>query len=122
MFELLLAHLIGDFLLQNDYLASGKKTSSGICTVHVMFYLVPFMSLLSIGLLFLSLYQGLLFLSLVGLQHWLQDRWSVIPWFMRLARQHNFAKAPMAPWSVIVVDNTWHLLFIYVFYKLVILW
>lgn len=37
------AHLIGDYLIQNDWMAKGKKTSTGICLVHIATYLLPFL-------------------------------------------------------------------------------
>ena len=37
-----LAHLAGDYIFQTDFMASGKKTKSWICAVHVLFYLLPF--------------------------------------------------------------------------------
>lgn len=38
-----LAHLVGDFIFQNDWMAKGKKTSSLICLVHIITYLIPFL-------------------------------------------------------------------------------
>jgi hypothetical protein len=32
---------------------------------------------------------------------------------MRKIGQSDFAKPPLAPWSIIVVDNVWHLLTLY---------
>ncbi len=29
------AHLIGDYLLQNDWMAKGKKQKSWICAIHI---------------------------------------------------------------------------------------
>ena len=41
--ELLLAHFVGDFVLQNDAMAQRKKTSHYWCSVHVLTYLMPFL-------------------------------------------------------------------------------
>ena len=98
----LIAHLVGDYLLQNDWMAQGKKTSSWICTVHVSLYMLPFM------FLGLTWWQMLL----IGTQHYFQDRFNSVQWYMRLIGQKEFARPPMAPWSVIVVDNAFHLLWI----------
>lgn len=97
-----LAHLIGDFLLQNDWMAQGKKRSSWICLVHVLTYLIPF--------LFTSLVWWKL--ALIGLQHFVQDRWNFVSWLMKLKGSGKFAEPPCGPWSVIVTDNILHILFI----------
>lgn len=62
----LIAHLIGDYVFQNDWMARGKKESSWVGTVHVATYMIPF---LFIGL---SWWQ----LLLIAVQHWLP--WSFI--------------------------------------------
>ena len=40
--ELLLAHFVGDFVLQNDAMAQQKKKSNYWCFLHVVTYLMPF--------------------------------------------------------------------------------
>lgn len=37
-----LAHLSGDFLIQNEWMASRKKTNSFVAFVHVLAYLIPY--------------------------------------------------------------------------------
>ena len=34
LLDAIIGNLVGDYLLQNDYLALGKKKSSAICAVH----------------------------------------------------------------------------------------
>jgi hypothetical protein len=43
----------------------------------------------------------------------LQDRTQVVKWWMGLSwkSQTGFMQIPLAPWSLIVVDNVWHLWF-----------
>lgn len=96
------AHLIGDYLLQSDWMAKGKKVSSWICLAHVATYMIPF------------LFCGLVWwqLLLIGIQHFLQDRTAFIIWLMKIKGSAEFAKPPMAPWSIIVTDNIVHILFI----------
>ena len=74
------AFLVGDYLLQNDWMVKGKKKSSWICTVHVFFFMLPF--------LFLSL--SWLQLSLIAIQHWIQDRTNIIDWFLNFLRCLKF--------------------------------
>lgn len=95
-----LAHLIGDYLLQNDYLESGKKTSSSTCFVHVAAYMLPF------------LFCGFQWWQLVAIaiQHFIQDRTGFIVWFMKAKGSGEFATGPCSPWSIIVTDNIIHVL------------
>lgn len=41
-------HLIGDFVLQNDYIASNKGKNDYILIVHCLLYIVPFAFALSL--------------------------------------------------------------------------
>lgn len=95
------AHLIGDYLIQTDWMASGKKQSSWICLVHVLTYLIPF------------LFTGLAWwqIALIGLQHFVQDRTNLVVWLMQVKGSAVFAQPPFAPWSVILTDNILHILF-----------
>ncbi len=38
------AHLIGDYLLQNDWMAARKKENSLVCLIHIVTYMLPFMA------------------------------------------------------------------------------
>lgn len=102
MIHWIFAHLIGDYLIQNDWMAKGKKTSSWICTVHVATYMIPF------------LFCGLEWwqLAAIAAQHWIQDRTNFVVWMMNATGKGDFAKPPMAPWSIIVIDNIYHVLWI----------
>jgi hypothetical protein len=101
------AHLLGDFILQNDWMAANKKKSSLVCCVHVLIYLLPF--------LFIFNWWQLL---LIGLQHYFQDRTEFVVWFMKAKGSKNFTLPPMAPWSIILTDNILHILFIWIVSRL----
>jgi hypothetical protein len=94
------AHLIGDYLLQNDWMALNKKKSSWICAVHVAAYMLPFL------LCGLSWWQ----LALIAVHHFAQDRTNFVVWFMEIKGSEQFASGPCAPWSIIVTDNIIHIL------------
>lgn len=96
------AHLIGDYLLQNDWMAQNKKGSSFHCLVHVICYMIPF--------LFCSLAPWQ-FLA-IAIQHYALDRTNFVDWFMKWKGQGKFASPPCWPWSVIVMDNIMHILWI----------
>ncbi len=93
------AHLIGDFILQNDWMANNKKHRSAACLVHVLLYLVPFL------MSHLQWWQ----IALIGFQHFLQDRTTFVLWWMRVWKrvpQDNWEKIPF------YLDQTFHFMFI----------
>lgn len=100
----LIAHLVGDYILQNDWMAVNKKRRTLPCLVHVALYT------LSVAL-FTG--WGWIPLATVAATHFVQDRTQIVAWWMRVNRQSGFAKPPLAPWSCIVVDNVWHLVVLY---------
>lgn len=102
--SLLVAHCVGDYLLQNDWMATNKKRCSFVCAFHSATYLIPFVALAYR----LQTWQ----LVLILVQHFAQDRTGFVLWFMTHTGQEKFASPPMAPWSIFVVDNTFHLLWI----------
>ncbi len=101
----ILAHFIGDFLLQNDWMAVGKKKSNFICTVHVVFYMLPFL-LVDIGWIQFAL---------IAIQHWIQDRSSFVSWY---CKKFNIfqgeLKLQSLPYGHFVVDQVFH--FIWMFF------
>lgn len=98
----ILAHLVGDYFLQTDWQAMGKKRSSWICSVHVALYMLPF------------LFTGLVWwqLGLIAVQHWIQDRTGFVVWLMKIKGSGEFTKPPMGPWSIVLTDNIIHILWI----------
>lgn len=94
------AHLIGDYLIQNDWMALNKKKSNLHCTIHVLTYMIPF--------LFCQL--TALQLILIAIQHWIIDRSNFVVWFMKVKGSEKFATGPCFPWSQIIVDNILHIL------------
>lgn len=109
MGNLIIGHLVGDFLLQNDWMAQGKKRSSLICGVHCLVYTAT-----------IAVFGGWLtwwVLGIVFASHFAQDRTGIVRWWMHKAGQRAFAEPPMAPWSLIVVDNTLHLLVLWILSK-----
>lgn len=100
----LLAHFIGDYLLQNDWMAVGKKKSSFICTVHVTFYILPF------------LLSGLSFtvILLIYIQHWIQDRTTFVAWWCKTTGSfQSELKMPCLPYGHFIVDNIFHVIWMW---------
>lgn len=101
---LLIGHLAGDYLLQNDWQAQNKTRCSVACTVHCLLYTLAvwacsFWWMPAWGLL------------VCFAAHWPLDRWRLAGrWMRSVSGQSQFASGPLSPWSVIIVDNTFHLL------------
>ena len=113
----LLAHLVGDYLLQTDHMATEKTTDLRVALLHGAAYTLPF----------LALTRSWRALAVIGLTHAVIDRW-------RLAKHVVWAKGQAAPaayrqpwpptatgmpehrpvwlttWLMILADNTLHLL------------
>lgn len=94
------AHLLGDFIIQTDWMAQHKKESSLRCGIHVLTYMIPF---LLCGLLWWQL-------LLIAVQHYAIDRTHFVQWFMKVKGSEKFATNVCFPWSQIVVDNVLHIL------------
>jgi hypothetical protein len=98
----IVGHLVGDYLLQNDWMAQNKKKASFPCAVHCLLWTMAVTVLAGWWVWWVP---PVLFVT-----HFIQDRTTVINWWMRFNRQSGFASPPLAPWSIIVVDNVWHIL------------
>ena len=95
----IVAHLVGDFILQNEWMALNKKGRSWHCLVHVLIYLLPF--------LFCSLEAWQILL--IGLQHFAQDRTGFIFWWLR-----SWKRVHPDHWGTLplFVDQAFHILWI----------
>lgn len=103
----LMAHLVGDYLWQNDWMAQNKKKATLPCLVHCALYTS------AIAMFTFRDGWGLAAWAAVFAMHFVQDRTKIVNWLMQMVGQREFAKPPLAPWSIIVVDNTLHLLVLY---------
>lgn len=97
----IVGHLVGDYLLQTDWMAQNKKLQSWPCLVHCVIWTVC-----------VCVFAGWGWLAAVFLFgcHFAQDRTQIVKWWMTLQwkSQTGFTQPPLAPWSLIVVDNVWH--------------
>lgn len=100
--QLIIAHLIGDFLLQNHWMQA-KSRSSFVCSVHVGCYALPFIALAGFGTL------PAWALAVILAQHWTQDRFALHLRWMETYRQTPPDKWPVGP---LCMDQAWHLAFI----------
>lgn len=112
----IIGHLVGDYLLQNDWMALNKKQRSFPCLVHCLIWTLSVMLFAGwIGFKDAGYkseeywFKGWVFLVLFA-THFIQDRTQIIIfWMTKVNSQSKFVQPPCGPWSVIVVDNVWHI-------------
>ena len=123
--EVLLGHLVGDYLLQSKSMALGKSEKGwkgiGWCGIHCLIYTASVC-------LFLWTADPLIFI-LVFLSHWPIDRWSLASWWLKLIRGRSIVAAYYSKdefrdvdlsFSVLVytvADNTMHLILLWLIIK-----
>lgn len=97
----IIGHLVGDYLLQNDWMALHKKQSDVHCAVHC--------ALWTLAVCVVAGWSAPAIWLVLFIAHYAQDRTNVVAWWMDTIGQRQFRTGPCAPWSSIVVDNVWHL-------------
>ena len=112
MINALVGHLVGDYLLQNDWQALNKKKSTAICAIHC--------ALWSTSVLLFA-WWPLWTWPVLFATHFAQDRTNVIAWWMDTAGQKGFRTGVLGPWSMVVVDNVWHIVTLWGISKVVAL-
>lgn len=118
-FGLLMGHLLGDYTFQNDWMAREKVHSSFACAVHCTVYTlcVFFCATVIPDCVSAPVYKshGLPWWGYLvcWLAHFPLDRWRLARKWMSVWPQDDFATGPCAPWSIIVVDNVFHLFVLY---------
>ena len=111
LFESLLCHLVGDYWLQNDWMALNKKKNALIALTHSLVYTIPF--------LFIT--QSFWALFVICITHALIDGTDLVHRLNRI-KNWNFntddgydSERPiwLTVWLIILQDNTLHLLLNY---------
>jgi len=112
----LVAHVVGDYLLQSEWMVREKGHSNFAALVHVVVYTLPF--------LFLT--QHPLTLLVIAGSHFVLDRWRLARYVVWLKNRPWPGSRPwaecretgyppdtpkwMSTWLLIIVDNTLHVL------------
>lgn len=113
-------HLVGDYLLQTDWMASNKKKEHYPCAVHCGLWTLAV--LLFSGWMFqpMPAWQLCALIMVLFFSHFIQDRTQIVAWWMKLKwkDQTQFMQPPLGPWSIIVVDNVWHIVVLWVVCRL----
>ena len=106
----IIGHLVGDYLLQNDWMALNKKSRLLPCCVHCCIWSLCVTS-------FGGLIADWRVTTILVVTHFIQDHTQIVRRWMRLIGQDAFATGPLSPWSIVVVDNVWHIVTIFVVWK-----
>ena len=107
--KLLVAHLVGDWLLQTEWQALNKAKNYRALFSHIGVYSIIMLSVLAIDFGFQNIYVYLVVLML-GLSHALLDRrWPVIR-FMKAFR--IIVEREPELWLVLAVDQVLHISFL----------
>lgn len=112
----LVAHAVGDYVIQSDWMAQRKSTSSVAAAVHAVTYALPFATLTLAPLA----------LAFVVVTHFAVDRWRLaryvcwvknrpwpgsMPWTACAATGYNPDRPPwLTVWLMIAADNVVHVL------------
>ena len=106
----IVAHLIGDYLLQSHWMATEKVRRHTAAIVHALAYTVPFLLLTTSATA----------LAVIALSHFIVDRWRLarfVVWAKNGARgsvtNTGYPESVpdwLAVWLLIIADNTIHLL------------
>ena len=104
-----IGHFIGDYLLQNDYLAIQKTKKTLPALIHVLLYGLPFYFL--VGFSFALLF--------IVVTHFFIDRFSLATYWIKLinwkweSKNYGFSEDMpkwMSEWLRIIHDNTFHVI------------
>jgi len=131
MFEILLGHLVGDFLLQNNWLATNKTKYNGLgwatCLIHCYLYTIA-VSLFTQNI-------DVLWIIIVFLSHFIIDKFGIPEKYLKMINGRSLERfindpenAAYSPYIGLragfyilvytVVDNTMHLVLMYLGWKL----
>ncbi len=96
---IVLAHWIGDFILQNEKMALGKSSSNKLLTIHVLIWTT------TIAVITIPLGLPILWVLLMGVLHWIQDYTT-----SRLNSYYARTKNNEMFWNMIGTDQMLHYL------------
>jgi len=105
-------HLIGDYIIQNDWMALNKKKKGWLghfaCQLHCITYALPFLLIGSWSAV-----------AVIYATHFIIDRYRLVDWFLAVRNGvfhiRNFGFGEERPqlitvWLYIITDNIFHLI------------
>jgi hypothetical protein len=131
----IVAHLVGDYVLQSDWMAQKKRAESGAAAAHAAVYTLCFLPFAPSVAAVLVIYWSHFLIDRLGLaryvvwlKNWLAPRWIALetrepggrkgtahvrnlPWAKCQSTGYPWSAPPfLAVWLTIIADNTLHLL------------
>lgn len=85
----------------------GEKWSDFVCFIHVVLYMVG----MTLCCFWFMPWWGYLWIAAT---HYCIDRYKLARRYMHLAGQDVFATGALSPWSIVVVDQVFHLLVLWI--------
>jgi len=109
----IIAHLVGDYILQSDWMANEKTKRHLAAAIHAATYTLPFL-LITLDPAALAVICGTHFIidrwRLARFVVWAKN-WPWLPWAECSATgYHESRPAWMSVWLLIIADNTLHIL------------
>jgi hypothetical protein len=115
----IIGHLVGDYLLQNDWMALNKKRNPIPCFIHCILW--------TAAVCLFAGWNSPYAIAALFCTHFIQDHSNIVAWWMRLRwkDQSRFMRCDdfdltdmrvipgLGPWSIIMVDNVWHIVTIW---------
>ena len=112
MIEAFIGHMVGDYLFQTDWMGNLKK-----------YQLPPLITHLLVYTFFIWLLTGWPIWALVitFIAHGALDGTMFVKWWCKITHRTQFIdqKCIFFPWSWVIIDNTFHLVQLYLTWKLV---
>ena len=135
MIELLLGHLAGDYLLQNEFMATNKRKSGWNGWSAILSHCILYTATVMLFTWDFRWY----WIAFIFFSHFLIDRFAVVEWYMERIKGRSIDRylnlTPSDPMGVnpqynvligsltmlvyVVVDNTMHLILMWGFYKVI---
>jgi hypothetical protein len=113
----LICHLLGDYCLQNQWMADNKPKSMFVASVHAFCYMLPFLVLSpSLGAYSVMLFTHMFIDRFRLASYWVSfygiGEESSLSRYLWAPATINKSTAPeyLRVWLLIIVDNTFHLL------------
>ena len=120
LFISILLHFVGDYLLQNNWMANEKIKSFLPALIHATIYSLPFFILTNFSPLIL----------IILITHFFIDRYRLAVYWIKLVNWNwssdNLGYSAQTPkwlstWLMIIIDNTFHILINTIVIKLIFL-
>lgn len=103
----IILHRVGDYLLQNSFIALNKKQDWRVAGLHAFIYSIPF-AIAQIAFTDRGMWAIGISLAIIAGTHWAIDYFNGSSWWTKLYNW-DFSEPPKTPfWVMVEVDQTLH--------------